>query len=142
VVVRSQFTFARSRRAGADLSTGKRKNKKWERLSSRIATTDFASSGKSVDRFDGVHVAQSASNGAKTRARRNEFRELIQADLGCQSSAHKYFAFRKSEIVYSPHRPASARGAYASSRTWGGMRWTLMARETNALDADGEIVWS
>ena len=23
-----------------------------------------------------------------------------------------------------------------------GMRWTLMARETNALDADGEGVWS
>jgi hypothetical protein len=22
------------------------------------------------------------------------------------------------------------------------MRWTLMARETNALEADGEVVWS
>jgi hypothetical protein len=62
-------------------------------LSSRIATTDFASSGKSVDRFDGVHVAQSASNGAKTRARRNEFRELIQADLGRRFSTHKNFTF-------------------------------------------------
>jgi hypothetical protein len=44
--------------------------------------------------------------------------------LGCQFAAQEYFSFRKSESVVSSRRPASARGAYASSRTWGGMRWT------------------
>jgi hypothetical protein len=76
------------------------------------------------DRFDGVHVAHSASNSAKTRARKDEFRELIQSDLGRQSATRKYFYFVKSETVYCCRRHASARGAYASSRTWGGMRWT------------------
>ena len=94
------------------------------------------------DRFDGVHVAHAASNSAKTRARENEFHELIQADLGCQSAKHKYFSFRKSEIVYCCRRPASARGAYASSRTWGGMRWTRWCRKTSDASADGEVVWS
>jgi len=45
------------------------------------------------DRFDGIHVAHSASNSAKTRARKNEFRELIQSDWGCQFVTHKYFYF-------------------------------------------------
>jgi hypothetical protein len=79
---------------------------------------------------------------AKTRARKNEFRELIQSDLGCQLATPKYFSFGKSENVYSPGRPASARGAYASSRTWGGMRWTLWRRKTSGAGADGEVVWS
>jgi hypothetical protein len=39
-------------------------------------------------------------------------------------------------------RPASARGAYASSRTWGGMRWTWLCRATSGMNADDEIVWS
>jgi hypothetical protein len=30
---------------------------------------------------------------AKTRARKNEFRELIQSDLGCQLATPKYFSF-------------------------------------------------
>jgi hypothetical protein len=79
---------------------------------------------------------------AKSCARKNEFRELIQSGLGCQSATRKYFSFRKSEIVYSCRCPASARGAYASSRTWGGMRWTLWRRKTSGAIADGEIVWS
>jgi hypothetical protein len=45
------------------------------------------------DRFRGVHVAHSASNSAKTRARKGEFREPIQADLGCRFSTPKYFTF-------------------------------------------------
>ena len=44
--------------------------------------------------------------------------------------------------MYSSRRPASARGAYASSRTWGGMRWTLWRRKTSGANADGEVVWS
>jgi hypothetical protein len=34
------------------------------------------------------------------------------------------------------------RGGSRSSRTCGGMRWTRNARETNARDAYGEVVWS
>jgi hypothetical protein len=61
---------------------------------------------------------------AKSRARKLKFVEAIQSGLGCRFATHKYFSFRKSEIVFSSHRPAPARGAYASSRTRGGMRWT------------------
>jgi hypothetical protein len=38
--------------------------------------------------------------------------------------------------------PVPQRGGSRSSRTRGGMRWTLMALKTNALEADGEVVWS
>jgi hypothetical protein len=39
--------------------------------------------------------------------------------------------------------PASSEGRFAIvTDVERGMRWTLMARETNALEADGEIVWS
>ena len=61
---------------------------------------------------------------AKSRARKLKFVEAIHTGLGCQFATHEYFSFGKQEIVYSPRCPASARGAYASSRTWGGMRWT------------------
>jgi hypothetical protein len=39
-------------------------------------------------------------------------------------------------------RPASARGADASSRTRGGMRWTWRCRQTSDIAADDEVVWS
>ena len=59
-----------------------------------------------------------------------------------QMYREKYFYFGKSESVISSRCPASARGAYASSRTWGGMRWTRMRRKTSGANADGEVVWS
>ena len=34
------------------------------------------------------------------------------------------------------------KGASRSSRTCGGMRWTLMSRRTSVADAYGEVVWS
>jgi hypothetical protein len=48
--------------------------------------------------------------------------------------------FRKSCFTL-PH-PAPTRGAYASSRTWCGMRWTWRGRLTIGSDTDGEIAWS
>ena len=80
--------------------------------------------GPNLFNFSGDRFGHRAFLVAKTRAHKNEFCELIQSDLGCRFSTLKYFAFVKTEIMYSPHRPASTRGAYASSRTWGGMRWT------------------
>jgi hypothetical protein len=41
-----------------------------------------------------------------------------------------------------PGVPPDERGVSRSSRTRGGMRWTRMALETRAPDADGEVVWS
>ena len=38
--------------------------------------------------------------------------------------------------------PLPMRGAYASSRTWCGMRWTGMGREMSGTLPDGEDVWS
>ena len=88
------------------------------RLVPAVAGNGFCTTGKSVF------------------ARRTEQIGLVQP------SHEKYFSFRFSEIViYSP-RSAPTRGAYASSRTWGGMRWTGMCRETSGPFADGEVVWS
>jgi hypothetical protein len=38
--------------------------------------------------------------------------------------------------------PLFTRGVSRSSRTWRGMRWTLMVPMTTVLEADGEVVWS
>jgi hypothetical protein len=38
-------------------------------------------------------TSRTRPHSAKTRARKNEFRELIQADLGCQFTTPKYFSF-------------------------------------------------
>jgi hypothetical protein len=38
--------------------------------------------------------------------------------------------------------PASARGANASSRSWGGMQWTRVCLQTNGTSACGKGVWS
>ena len=50
--------------------------------------------------------------------------------------------FRNVESGLWSSRPASVRGADASSRTRGGMRWTRGWCETSIVGADGEIVWS
>jgi hypothetical protein len=46
----------------------------------------------------------------------------------------------KSALPTRPSHPM--RGGSRSSRTCGGMRWTLMSRLTSVADADGEVVWS
>ena len=51
--------------------------------------------------------------------------------LTCRANQRHYFA-----------RLTQSRGGSRSSRTCGGMRWTRNARETNAHDAYGEVVWS
>jgi hypothetical protein len=55
----------------------------------------------------------------------------------------KISAFRKSETVVPSARPASTQGAYASSRTRGGMQWTRVASQDERHQrADGQGVWS
>ena len=77
-----------------------------------------------------------------TARRANRF-DLCASELirFVQPLAQKYSAFVFSEFVISS--PGSARqGAYASSRTWCGMRWTGWCREMSGTGADGEVVWS
>ena len=50
--------------------------------------------------------------------------------------------YRNSDLAYILCHSAPTRGAYASSRTWGGMRWTGMGLLTSGPFADGEVVWS
>jgi hypothetical protein len=47
----------------------------------------------------------------------------------------------KSGLYDSLSRPTQ-RGVAQRHGTLGGMRWTLMALLTKALEADGEVVWS
>jgi hypothetical protein len=51
-----------------------------------------------------------------------------------------FFRFYRNYALISPFR--ADEGAYASSRTWCGMRWTGRCREMSGTDADGEVVWS
>jgi hypothetical protein len=53
----------------------------------------------------------------KSRARKRKFAERNQADLGCPAVLLKIFRFAITpNQQHAPHRPASARRAYASSR--------------------------
>jgi hypothetical protein len=56
----------------------------------------------------------------------------------------KYSSFYFSEIVIVYRHPASMKRGVSADRhdTRGGERWTWMARETIASDADGEVVGS
>jgi hypothetical protein len=59
-----------------------------------------------------------------------------------QSRQKKYSACPVGQISgLSPRVSPDKRGGSRSSRTLGGMRWTLMLRLTSAADADGEGVW-
>jgi hypothetical protein len=65
--------------------------------------------------------------------------------LPVQSSPQKYFASRFTQIKsISAAVLRSQEGRFAIVTNVGrGMRWTLVARKTNAIDqADGEVVWS
>ena len=60
-----------------------------------------------------------------------------------QSLVEKYFAFAVGQIKFTTRAiPSQQRGVSRSSRTWGGMRWTLTVLLTRAPNADGEVVWS
>jgi len=76
------------------------------------------------------------------RARRSEFRERIQLDRAFKIAWQKYFDFGFHESVLCCVRSAPAGGAYASSRTWSGMRWTGRCCQTCSIEPDGEVVWS
>src|ERR1700737_601038 len=76
-------------------------------------------------------------------ARNGRFIEPDQRDLPCPVPFAKIFRFALyPNHFYIRRRPVPQRGGSRSSRTRGGMRWTLMARLTNCADADGEVVWS
>src|SRR3954447_14632340 len=69
--------------------------------------------------------------------------ERDQCDLGCPVLFVKRFPFPNDpNQIYNPRRPVPMRGGSRSSRTRGGMRWTLMCCGRTARDADGKVVWS
>jgi hypothetical protein len=53
-----------------------------------------------------------------------EFVRRLSSMRPFKGLGEKYFSFVLSEIVIISAHPASSRGAYASSRTWSGLRWT------------------
>jgi hypothetical protein len=60
-----------------------------------------------------------------------------------QPLSQKYFCFRLTQITSHIFAVSShLRGGSRSSRTRGGMRWTLEVPTTNGAEADGEDVWS
>src|SRR5215212_2932708 len=72
-----------------------------------------------------------------------EFVEADQSDLGCPVPFAKIFSFASDPNQFSsPAVSFHQRGVSRSSRTRGGMRWTLIAPLTNGAEADGEVVWS
>jgi hypothetical protein len=54
----------------------------------------------------------------------SDFASHIKVLGAFKRSAQKYSCFYISEIMIDLRCSAPARGAYASSRTWSGMRWT------------------
>jgi hypothetical protein len=51
--------------------------------------------------------------------------------------------FQKLKSWYIPAHPVPLRGAYHDrSRTWGGLRWTLVVPIANGMRAYGKDVWS
>jgi hypothetical protein len=84
--------------------------------------------------------ASPAGSGNRVRGKTN-FPNLFNANIVVQSFREKYSYFSFSETVVFSAACLPGRGAYASSRTWGGERWTLMARLTSVFEADGEVVW-
>jgi len=76
-------------------------------------------------------LALLAMTGSWSEYRFNQGGDLpdgLSRNFPVQPLCEKFSAFPVGQITFinSP-RPASTRGAYASSRTWGGMRWTRAA---------------
>jgi hypothetical protein len=64
-------------------------------------------------------------------------------DNPVQPLLQKYFSSRFDQISFLLSAiPSHTEGRCATSRTRGGMRWTLTVHLTKAPDADGEGVWS
>src|SRR3954451_9830987 len=84
------------------------------------------------------------SPGTTVKARRAEFVEADQADLGCPVPFAKTFRFRSDPNQnYKPRHPVPPEGRIAIVTDVGhGMRWTRLVLLTNGADADGEVVWS
>src|SRR2546423_1553402 len=81
--------------------------------------------------------------GATPCARRAEFVEADQADLGCPVPFAKIFLspFYPNQI-YNPRHPVPHEGRIAIVTDVGhGVRWTRLVLLTNGADADGEVVW-
>src|SRR5712691_3217608 len=84
-----------------------------------------------------------ASSSEKSHARKSQFREPIQRDLGRPVPREKIIRFVLSPNQWFPLRiPARSEGRTRRHGRWAGMRWTRERRETSAAHADGEIVWS
>ena len=89
-----------------------------------------------------------ASLGIALRGVNNPVR--VRSDLAsCVNGLVRSRAARKNislsflrKLRFNGLIPPRCRGTYASSRTWGGMRWTRSCRKTCGIGADGEIVWS
>jgi hypothetical protein len=73
---------------------------------------------------------------------KSNFVKRIKAVVTFKFGAQKYlsFVFSENDVCFSAFR--ADEGAYASSRTWCGMRWTGWCREMSGTGADGEVVWS
>jgi hypothetical protein len=78
---------------------------------------------------------QTAARGCDQLARRANQQKAVQP------RAQKYSASRATQISPITPRISSTKGALATSRTRGEMRWTRRAQLTLAPDADGEVVW-
>ena len=91
------------------------------------------------------HVAPFPQAGmpGKSLAPKRKVREAMQGDRRLQSSRREFFSFFFTEIVLYIRHPAATRGAFRD-RHERGRRDAVDAsvRETSALDADDEAVWS
>jgi hypothetical protein len=73
--------------------------------------------------------------------RANQSIRVIRSHVKPRLKKYISFVFQKSMVLFA--RPASMRGANASSRTWGGMRWTRVVSQDGRCGArTSEIAWS
>jgi hypothetical protein len=71
-------------------------------------------------------------------------RQITPARKNLSSPSRKnnsLFPKPKSVVVFAPSC-SPQRGVSRTSRTWGGLRWTLVATQDERAKADGEVVWS
>ncbi len=65
-----------------------------------------------------------------------------QISKTCPAASRKIYRSARRPDQFYNSRISSTKGALATSRTRGEMRWTRRAQLTLAPDADGEVVWS
>jgi len=67
----------------------------------------------------------------------------LQADRACRYQITQDFYLRKSEVMYSPRRPAPIRGAFRDRHgRWRQDAMDALMRKTSEIKADGKIAWS